>query len=82
MMIPSVQNCVNVTWENSFLVGLLNVLRGMHVIPELPFTAMRRRFTKLTGELVSAIPDHLFAQNHLKVLKPHLVNKQILLQNI
>ena len=76
MMIPSVQNCVNVRAlsKKSFLVGPLNVLRGMHVIPELPFIAMRRLFTKLTGEVASAIPDHLFAQNHVKVLKRHNIH--------
>ena len=48
-------------------VGSLIVLREMHVTPELPFTAMRRHFTKLTEVHASAIPDLLFAQSHVKV---------------
>ena len=69
MMIPSVLNCVNVIWEKNFSVRSLNVSNEMHVTPELPFTAMRRHFTKLTEALVSAIPDRLFAQSHVKVFK-------------
>ena len=68
MMIPSVLNCVNVIWEKNFSVRSLNVSKEMHVTPELPFTAMRRHFTKLTEARVSVIPDRLFAQSHVKVI--------------
>ena len=67
MMIPSVLNCVSVIWEKTFSVRFLSVLREMHVTPELPFTAMRRHFTKPTEVHASAIPDLLFAQSHVKV---------------
>ena len=68
MMIPSVLNCVNVTWERNFFARSLSVSREMHVTPELPFTATRRHFTKLTEAHVFVIPDHLFAQSQLKVI--------------
>ena len=67
MTIPSVQSCVSVDLEKNLNVGSLIVLREMHVTPELPFTAMRRHFTKLTEVHASAIPDLLFAQSHVKV---------------
>ena len=72
MMIPSVLNCVNVIWEKNFSVRSLNVSKEMPVTPELPFIAMRRHFTKLTEALASAIPDLLFAQSHVKVLRTNL----------
>ena len=67
MTIPSVRSCVSVIWEKTFSVRSLSVLREMHVTPELPFTAMRRHFTKPTEVRASAIPDLLFAQSHVKV---------------
>ena len=67
MTILSVPNCANVSWEKNFFVRYLNVSREMHVTPELPFTAMRHRFTKHTEGHVSVIPDHSFAQNQIEV---------------